>query len=173
MSQIINTIKMKKTADMNGSEFLKGSEKLNDGFKVPEGYFDDLSQKMQEKIASGYQAKTVRQRSYFSTRNIAIATSVAALIIAGLFIIPAMQKNNKAKSGLSNANQTEIPAESLMYDESVAMQNDADYQQIDLNEEMEIIPVAEHFAADTTITNEDIIQYLSGEDLDTDLLAEL
>lgn len=164
---------MKRTADMNDNEFLYGSTKLNDGFKVPEGYFDDLSKKMQEKIASGNPAKAVRLHSYFSTRNIAIAASVAALIIAGLFIVPAIQKNNNSNNGLSNANQTEIPAENLMYDESVAMQNDADYQQIDLNEEMEIIPVAEHFATDTTITDEDIIQYLSNEDLDTDLLAEL
>jgi hypothetical protein len=164
---------MKRTADMNDNEFLNGSKKLNDGFNVPEGYFDDLSKKMQEKIASGNQSKTVRLHSYFSTRNIAIAASVAALIIAGLLIIPAIQNNSNSGKGLSNANQTEIPAENLMYDESVAMQNDADYQQIDLNEEMEIIPVAEHFATDTTITDEDIIQYLSNEDLDTDLLAEL
>lgn len=164
---------MKRTADMNDNEFLKGSKKLNDGFKVPEGYFDDLSKKMQEKIASGIPVKAVRLRSYFSTRNITIAASVAALIIAGILIIPAIQNNSNSGKGLSNANQTEIPAENLLYDESVAMQNDADYQQIDLNEEMEIIPVAEHFAADTTITDEDIIQYLSNEDLDTDLLAEL
>lgn len=164
---------MKRTADMNDNEFLNGSTKLNDGFKVPEGYFDDLSKKMQEKIASGNPAKAVRLHSYFSTRNIAIVASVAALIIAGLLIIPAIQNNSNSGNGFSNANQTEIPAENLMYDESVAMQNDADYQQIDLNEEMEIIPVAEHFATDTTITDEDIIQYLSNEDLDTDLLAEL
>lgn len=164
---------MKTTAGMNDPKFPDVEQKLNDGFMVPEGYFDDFSKKIQEKIASGNPAKAVRLHSYFSTRNIAIAASVAALIIAGILIIPAIQNNNNSNTGLRNANQTEIPAEMLMVDESVAMQNDADYQQIDLNEEMEIISVEEHFAADTTISNEDIIQYLENEQIDTDLLAEL
>lgn len=164
---------MRQPTDIHNFDLNDENNKVSDGYTVPDGYFDNLTLKIQNQISNNKKGKTIRFAGYFNPKNIVIVTSIAAAVITGLLLVPVLMKNEPtAKQELSQTVTSE-QTESAIFDESLALQVESDYQALDFENEVDLIPVAEHFASDTTISNEDIIQYLENEDLDTDLLAEL
>lgn len=104
-------------------------EKIKTGFKIPEGYFDDFSQELQQKIT---QSQPERKR-YLSQR-LRRVISVAALLIAALGIAliqyTKAPKTDVTDESIENYLATDAP---LSNDDWANLLDEKDLQKMELN----------------------------------------
>lgn len=147
-----------------------------EGFKVPEGYFDSLSERLREQITNA-EAKPAQQRyslGYQALRPVIIPLAiVAAVLIAAFFFLPGKKAEQQAIN-----NDSLQPASIYDYDESYAREAIA-FEEATLSEEVENsdddlgLVLSLSAATDTTLSETDIIDYLDQIEIDPELLAEL
>lgn len=145
-------------------------------FRVPSGYFEKLSLLLDERIASDERKPVISWAASALKKHsrIWIPLSAAAVVIIGLIIF--LPVNNTQRQ-VAN-----IPADSscniLDLDESYAHEAVV-YEDAKLNLELEDsdqdvgLSLSQPSDSDTTLTDSDIIDYLSQQEIDPDLLAEL
>jgi hypothetical protein len=145
------------------------------GFKVPEGYFEELPGQIQSLINTPSSDPSFAHSSghdLFGSVWIRIAT--AAVIIIALFLSIPLNKSGKDIS----SNTADTSNISAAYDASYA--NDATHSDYvsairlmeDPSEKIDE-SVSSITISDDGITDEDIIEYLKEQELDTDVLAQL
>lgn len=63
------------------------SRSFEEGIEAPDGYFQDLPGKVIERIKTENETKTIPIKRNYISRNIVLITSIAAVLIFGIFII--------------------------------------------------------------------------------------
>jgi hypothetical protein len=128
----------------------------NNPFSVPDGYFENLSSRIMHKIASEADHPTRISLHWYAFRSqIALAASIIGFALLSYFVVKMI-----------------IPQQSL----------EAEYFDIALLEKMNVIPDDAYImdlltAGDIGLSGQDIwmneaVEYLSGSDIEIDLLLE-
>lgn len=137
-------------------------------FKIPEGYFDELSQKIQERYtAETYRKESVSYKTLLRPGFIAIYTLA---IIVGLFFIIQPFSYDIKNGTYANANFMEsITSEQLLsyteIDENTLI-NSLLENEIEENGSIDEILTSSPIGTETgDLTGDDIIQYLENEDI--------
>ncbi len=147
-------------------------------FKVPEGYFEQLPSVLLEKIQSQHPTKG---KKVSMTHRIALVSGLAAAVIAVLFIftllLPHKTQNHEQFASLNSYEDaiTEYLEDNLDENTLVEMSSDsikffnpdefATVAQMDDTSVKQQIKEPK-FVFDTTINNNDILEYLNNENID-------
>lgn len=108
---------------------LDETEKIKTGFKVPEGYFDDFSQRMQQKIEL---SKPERKR-YLSSRQRNVISIAAILIVAfGISFVQYLKAPEHCSSDETLENYL-ATNNNLTNEDWAELLNEKDIQKIELN----------------------------------------
>lgn len=150
--------------------------KRTDPFQAPADYFDELPQRIMDRLALESQKQHENPQPSPFLRRVWIASAAATAIVVFFMIIRPAQTD--INTNLPEANVTISAGSSAEYDQTYADEallleeneiTDKDVAGIDF----EIMGVALSSTDTTSITPEEIIKYLLDENYDTDLLAEL
>jgi|WetSurMetagenome_2_1015567.scaffolds.fasta_scaffold28954_3 hypothetical protein len=144
--------------------------------KVPSGYFEKLPYVMQDRIAAEDQKplSTWFNRASQRYQSLVMPVSIAALLIISLIVFLPGRKS-QTQSAL---NSIDSSAYSLGYDESYAHEAIA-IESVDLNNEIDSLEddlgeaLSRPAMNDSSLSDDDIIEYLNQQDIDPELLAEL
>jgi hypothetical protein len=157
-------------------ELFKKKFPKREGLKVPDGYFDSLSQRVQDRVAASDKKSPAKWFSLGqqSVKTLLIPVTITAVVlIAFIILLP-----NKKIEQQAIKTDTTPSASTFDYDASYAQEaiaiEDFDLRNEVANSKKDLGLVMSRVAEnDTTISDSDIIEYLSEQEIDLELLAEL
>jgi len=162
--------KGKQYFEKEGGEIISES----DPFIIPSGYFDELPQRVKDKITLKQKEQQANTKPAILLRRIWVPLSLAATIALFLFLKqPSTQMiNSKDSDSIAVTYQSSdydptYAEEALMIEESAITENDE--AQIDLMS----MSTALNSTDTTEISTDEMIQYLIDENYDTDLITDL
>jgi hypothetical protein len=141
-------------------------------FKVPDGYFDNLPGRIEERIHEEEITKKTRSNPRTLTVLIPLLAA-AALVVAYFLIIPFADRDKKNIVQIvdslnpNNAFDASYTGDLLIYDYQLT---DNLLTQLPADTEIDFITLD---SDEEAISDEAIVEYLNDQDLDTELLAEL
>lgn len=157
--------------DLNSEPELSGAltDKLpaKDAFRVPEGYFEVLTHSVMENIPNETNIHLVKT-GYRKNRLYKIALPLAAASVIYLLVIIEWPRIKTA----FQSKQISAVHEKATYKENDNYLFDEDHFD-DLIVGYELTPVAEIISSDATFTEDSIIDYLTQNEMEDSLLAEL
>ena len=173
MKRIRHISKQSNPAEKRRSDFRDKIASRAESFLVPGNYFDELPQRIMDRISADAQKKQENPQPLHLLRRVWIATAaVAAIAVIFMMtqIVPTANSpilnSNKAANLSADYDQTYADEAMLLEENEIT---DKDVSAIDF----ETIGIALSSSDTTSVTTEEIIKYLLDENYDSGLLAEL
>lgn len=145
-------------------------------FKVASGYFEKLSLLLDDRIASedrkpelSWAASALKKHS-----RIWIPVSAVTLVIIGLIIfLPVINTPRQVANAPADSSYNLLDLDESYAHEAVVYEDASLNLELDSSDKDIGLSLSQPSDNDTTLTDADIIDYLSQQDIDPDLLAEL
>ena len=176
MKRKISISKHSAASEKQQPDFGDENASRTEPFLVPENYFDELPQRIMERISSDTQTKLENPLPSALLRRVWMTLAAAAAIAVVFMMVRPENTDPAKKSPIVNLTPAVVIPD--VYDQTYADEallleeneiTDKDITSIDY----ETIGIALTGSDTTSVTTEEIIQYLLDDNCDTDLLAGL